>query len=85
MPHQTDVTERQANHRAGATLEERNRISALYEKGRPNDVGRAFGAVCGGRPVSDSAALVCLKSLGLVDSDKKLTAQGARIQALVFS
>ncbi|MCB9978239.1 MAG: hypothetical protein H6862_01350 [Rhodospirillales bacterium] len=84
MPHQTDVTERLGNRPGGATPEDRICINALYERGRPNDVGRAFAAVCQGRVPEDPAAVFCLRGMELVNDEVDLTERGNRLRGLVI-
>lgn len=84
MPHQTDITERLGNRPGGATPEERTCINALYERGRPNDVGQAFAAVCQGRVPEDPVAVSCLRGMELVNDQAHLTERGTRLRGLVI-
>lgn len=80
MPHQTDITERQANSTEPLTPADRSTLSALYSRGKPNDVGRAFAQVCAGQTTTDQAAVTCLKGLNLLDAKTgKLTDLGSRL------
>lgn len=84
MPPHADITERQANRVPAAAQGVRNCIAALYEKGRPNDVGLAFRAVCSGQISTDTPALECLQGMKLIDTQGSLTDHGREVKGYVF-